>query len=94
MRLLIAALVVTLTVAIAASVVATWASVADAPWEDEPVIIDRTAEIRCQGALDYRNTLTATGPRTSSGPVFYPPGYVSLYETQLEDADREIDRYC
>ena len=33
MKLLVAALVLTFTVAIVATVVATWASVADAPWE-------------------------------------------------------------
>ncbi len=102
MRALIAALAITFTVAIAASVVATWASVADAPWEDSvPVVqpVDRTQEIRCEGALNYRNAIIEAGPaRRDLGGIFYErtgnPAGVEDYDGELAKADREIDRYC
>ena len=86
MRALIAALVVTFTIAVVASVFAIWPVVADAPWEKNAVVqpvIDRTAEIRCEGALSYRDSLIAA----SAGEIW-------RYESQLDEADREISRFC
>ena len=104
MRLLIAALAITLAVAVTASVFAIWPVVADAPWEnDTPVVVDRTAELRCQGALDYRNSIIEAGRYSSGGESqFFPnldrgpgnPGGVRNYEEALGQAEREISRYC
>ena len=48
MRLLVTALVLTFAVAIGASVIATWASVADAPWEESaaPTAVPITERVR------------------------------------------------
>ena len=88
MRLLVAALLLTVAVAVGASVFAIWASVADAPWEDEvPVAtepVDRTRELRCEGALRLREQTMAQAGEWSDTRL---RGY-------LADAEREIDRYC
>ncbi len=58
-----AVLVLTLAIAITASVFAIWPVVADAPWQADPVVvevpvgIDRTNEIRCEQALELRERL-------------------------------------
>ena len=74
MKLLVAALVLAFAVAIAASVVAVWASVADAPWEDDaPAVIEETNDILCEGALSLRASVIAagefSGPSVPSGPI-------------------------
>ena len=99
MRLLISALVVTMLVAVTASVFAIWPIVADAPWEDSsaPVVADRGDEVRCQGALDYRATIVANPPTRQRGLL---GGGVATDTDQatlqrlLDQAEREIDLYC
>ena len=86
MKLLLAALAVTFTIAVTASVFAIWPAVADAPWEDEiptPVVVeDTTNALRCQGRLDIRERalFEASGPEA--------------LEILLKAAQAEIDRYC
>ena len=94
MRLLVVALVLSVGVAITASVMATWASVADAPWEQEasaPVVEDTTDEIRCEGALDLREAVIDAGTRGSNSS-----GRLSRneFDKQMDKAEREIARYC
>ena len=98
-----AALLVTFSVAITASVFAIWPVVADAPWEDSaPVEEDRTNQIRCEGALSYRNSIIEAGPYSSGGESLLPrrdtgvgnPDGVRNYESALGQAAREIARYC
>ena len=88
MRLLIAALAITFTIAIGASVVATWASVADAPWEDDPPVaaqpVDRTEEIRREAALSRREIMVQ-----NRRDLPYDE-----WQRRSDQADREIDRYC
>ena len=98
MRSTIAIHTLTLTIAIVAVVFAVWPVVTDAPWENDAV--DRTAEIRCDGALSFRETIIEAGPfsqgsfteRFSTGPG--NPGGVENYDAQLAKAEREISRYC
>ena len=84
MKLMLAALVATSIIAIVAAVFAIWPVVADAPWEDDPPAIvqpvDRTGEIRCQGALDMRIALINQG---------YPASH-----RFVADSEREIDHFC
>ncbi len=105
MRLLIAALVVTLAIAVPASVFAIWPVVADAPWESEVAVAESTDTLRCQGALDYRVAVVANPPtRGHSGPgtlsLGSPPLPVVAVTDQaalqrlLDQAEREIARYC
>ena len=88
MKLLLAALAVTFAVAVTASVFAIWPAVADAPWEDEAPgatePVDRTRELRCEGALRLREQTMAQAGEWSDTRL---RGY-------LADAEREIDRYC
>ena len=104
MRSTIAIHTLTLTIAIVAVVFAVWPVVADAPWEDELVgvqPVDRTAEIRCEGALSYRDGIVEAG-QYSSGRSFLPneesvpgnPDGVPNYGEALAEAEAEIDRYC
>ena len=91
MRALIAALVLTLAIAVTASVFAVWPVVTDAPWEDDVSVpvVDRTQEIRCEAALDLRETIVRQG-RYNRGNQ---SGLLD-YEDVLRDAEREIDRFC
>ena len=88
---MLAALVATSVIAIVAAVFAIWPVVADAPWEDDaPAPVDRTAEIRCEGALRFRDTALQayaefTGFRTSDREAL---------AVVVGDAKREIDLYC
>ena len=105
MRLLVALVPLTLAVAVTAAVFALWPVVADAPWEDEiapAVAEDRTDEIRCEGALSLRQavieagiTQRSSGSRTGGGPAI-GGGILTQeeYDRQLEQAEREISRYC
>ena len=82
-RALTIAIIVTLALAVTASVFAIWPVVADAPWEDEVVAIptvDRIREIRCQGALDLREALILAG-HTSRSRTY-------------QASELEITRYC
>ena len=56
MKFLLAALAVTSTIAVTASVLAIWPTVADAPWEDEMSL----RELNCEAALGMRNELVVT----------------------------------
>ena len=100
---MIAALAVTFTVAVCAVIVATWASVADAPWEDDapPVVVeDGTDDVRCEGALSLRASVIRAGRENPGGgiPVLGEepsnPGGLRDYDEQLAKAEREIERYC
>ena len=88
MRALIAALIFTLAIAVTASVFAIWPVVADAPWETDVVVVDdriesarRLREIRCEGALSYRNDIIISDD-------------FRLVSRHLAEAEAEIDRYC
>ena len=96
MRLLIAALILTLGVAVTAATFAIWPVVADAPWEDttEPVVEDRTDEIRCQAALDLSAAILKDGRDAYRTGVRDPESCGSEYRLQLAHADRDIDRFC
>ena len=101
MRLLIATLMLTLAVAVTASVFAIWPVVADAPWENEVPVADRGDTLRCQGALDYRAAIVANPPTRAqfSGPFFDDQGVATVTDQDalqrlLDQAEREIDLYC
>ena len=92
--------VVALALAIVASVFAIWPVVADAPWQDDaaPVIENRSDEIRCQGALDYR-TAVLTSPPTRAGTILGGTNTVAITDKAalqqlLDTAESEIARYC
>ena len=97
MRLLIPALMLTAAVAVTASVFAIWPVVADAPWENDapPVaapVADDNRDLRCQGALDFRAAIVASPPTRVRGGVAITD-QVAL-QRLLDDAEREITRYC
>ena len=87
-----------IAVAIAATVVATWASVADAPWEDDAtaVVDDGTDNIRCEGALSFRDSIVEAGEYEFGRGIAGAgnPDGVKDYDEQLAKAESEIDRYC
>ena len=61
MKLLLAALAVTFTIAVTAAVFAIWPAVADAPWEDEmptPVILKAPTPDRCSELIEALSTST------------------------------------
>ena len=89
MRLLPGALVVTFAIAVTASVFAIWPVVADAPWEDKPAVVDRTAEIRCESALDLRAAIILKGEFAFGNET----GLLD-YDAQLAAVQREVTRYC
>ena len=100
MSFLKTALAFTFLIAVTASVFAIWPVVADAPWEDDTgmAVEDRTDDVRCQGALDYR-TAALANPPTRAGSLLGSPGVVSVtdqaaLEQLLEQAEREIAMYC
>ncbi|KKM90335.1 hypothetical protein LCGC14_1239680 [marine sediment metagenome] len=83
-----------LIVAVVASVFAIWPAVADAPWEEEAVIVVETEapDPRCEAAHIMKAEATvslAEIPRRNSRGS--PQGQL---ETVIEDADRDIRRYC
>ena len=88
MKLQLAALLATFTIAVAALVLAVWPAVADAPWEDDTPAIsqpaDRTGELRCEGALRMREA--AVESRSGVG--------IGTYNAQMSEARREINLYC
>lgn len=109
MRALIAALALTLAVAVTASVFAIWPVVADAPWEDDVPVAESSDALRCQGALDYRTAIASNPPThrvtedrkiTISPPTLPDPreGVVvtdqDALQRLLDQAEREIDYYC
>ena len=81
-------------IAVTASVFAIWPAVADAPWENEPVVVEST--VRCEGALDFRVSIIDAGEYSSGlaiGRAQNADG-VRDYDTQLAKAENEIRRYC
>ena len=102
MRLLVAALVLTVAVAIGASVVAIWASVAEAPWEDEKATprVDQGETVLCDIAILLRDNLQGWVDLLEGGIEFTVPmnsqGSIRPAEARdlLNAAEREIDRYC
>ena len=93
----------TLTIAIVAVVFAVWPVVGDAPWEDERVATRDLRAIRCEGALQLRDSsvqalgnlpVVSRNPNiiTSSGGV--DPDQLARVDNQLEKAEREIGLYC
>ena len=90
MRALIAALIFMLAVAVTASIFAMWPVVGDAPWEDDvPIVQDGTNELRCEEALERRRAATWV-----LGDLGIRGGQYTMLQNQLEQAQREIDRYC
>jgi len=91
MRLLIAALVVTLVIASTAATFAIWPVVADAPWEDDKIAqeVEDTDAIRCKAALSFRQAIIQEG-RYGYGNL----GGLRDYTAQLSKTEREITRYC
>ena len=82
---------VTLGIALAALFLVGWPIVGDAPWEAE-----QTNAIRCQGALDFRESIIGAGEYRSGialGTTENVDG-VEDYDAQLAKAERELDRYC
>ena len=72
------------------SVLAIWPVVTDAPWEDSaPVpVIDRTREIRCEGAFRLRaSAAEGVGNATAARQVQFLLG-------EMDKAQQEIARYC
>ncbi len=91
MRSTIAIHTLTLTIAIVAVVFAVWPGVGDAPWEEDVVVVepvDRTAKLRCEGALSFRDeAVSALGfasDRFRARDV----------RDEIAKAEGEIDRYC
>ena len=84
----------TLAVAVTASVFAIWPVVADAPWEDKPPTSSSRDEVRCQAALDLRAAILKDGRDAYRTGVQNPETYGNEYRRQLDDATREIARYC
>ena len=96
MKLLLAALAVTFTIAVTASVFAIWPVVADAPWEDDtPVVVDTDIDaLRCESALGLRADILADGREAYGDGVRDPEGWHVVYERQLSQAESEIQHNC
>ena len=88
MKLQLAALIATSVIAIVAAVFAILPVVGDAPWEDDAPVaaqpVDRTQEIRCEGALSFRDTALIAVSELNTRTM----------KDQLDKAQREVDRYC
>ena len=88
MRLLVVALVLTMAVAVTASVFAIWPVVADAPWEDEAVptatVAPRATERPAPTATEAPSRRPAREPRSrqprSREPVAAPAEIATPYE--------------
>ncbi len=97
MKLMLAALAATLAIAITASVVAIWASVANAPWEDAvptpAPTVDASALLRCQEALDLRQEASArvAGELEAQGEA-RSENLFALAETGILLRERELGR--
>ena len=91
---------------LAVSILAIWPVVADAPWEDSAPapVVDRTDEIRCEGALGLRQAATTAIGSLQPAEPFSGSGIASFggidrvqlkaLQDQLAQAEREISRYC
>jgi len=93
-KLLVAGLILSLTLAVTASVFAIWPVVADAPWEDDvnvPVVVESVDQIRCEGALRLRESVTE-GLGNVSGRLAFRS--IEILKGQLNQAQNEINRYC
>ena len=86
MKLLLAALAVTFTIAVTAAVFAIWPAVADAPWEAEPLAENNNA-IRCEAALSLRESLLLDNrPMTDAR--------IDALGTFFASSRDDIDTYC
>ena len=90
MRFLIIGLVLTFTVAVTASVFAIWPAVGDAPWEDEVAVVEEATDVRCEGALRFREVSIAA---LAEIEFWNTPQYRDV-ETELRRATTEVARYC
>lgn len=92
MRIELAALVATATIAIVAAVFAIWPAVADAPWENETSL----RELNCEARLDFRVNIIEAGEFHSGIAIGAPVNAdgVKDYDAQLAKAENEIERYC
>ena len=91
MRLMLAALVATFTIAVVAAVFAIWPVVADAPWEDaRSSVEERIDEFRCESALKLRNDVMDE----IRDPMVRTDELLALLEDQLVLAAQEINVYC
>lgn len=94
MNLLVVGLILSITLAVTASVFAIWPVVADAPWEDDvnvPVVVESVDQIRCEGALRLRESATE-GLGNASGRFAFRS--IGILKDQLNQAQNEINRYC
>ena len=96
-----------LVVAIVASVFAIWPAVADAPWEQESVVVESEApDPRCEASLIMKAEARVAHALIPKGPAVFlvPIGESSAtpndvearreLEELIEEADRDIRRYC
>ena len=66
------------------------AALGDAPWEEDvPIVQHMRDELRCEEALGYRAMAT-----WALGDLGIREGQHTTLQYQLEQAQREIDRYC
>ena len=91
MNLLVVGLILSLTLAVTASVFAIWPVVADAPWESntEIIVTESSNDVRCEAALDLREMLITQGELSRGNPAG-----VRDYDLQLIKAVIEIDQLC
>jgi len=90
MKLYLAALIVVSVIALAATVAATWASVADAPWEDEVAIPTQADPLRvaqCEAALSLQSELLLINWRDLRITF-------DNYNQRVADTERDVSRYC
>jgi len=64
--------------------------------DDPEPVVENTNAVRCEEALDYRQTIIEAGPyyRPLLGEGATNPDGVRDYDERLEDAEKEIGRYC
>ena len=94
MRLIIAALALSLVLSTTAAVFATWPVITDAPWEPNvevptPAAMDQGKLARCDAALTLRDDLRQLLLRV-------PPNSRVPVRTSdlLEDAKAEVEEFC
>lgn len=91
---MIAALAVTLAIAVTAAVLAIWPVVADAPWEDEaptPVVVDQGEVLLCEAAIRLRDQMRVEDGKSRSSPDRMLQREINAL---LSEANADIDRYC
>ena len=95
-----------LVVAVVASVFAIWPAVADAPWEEKPAVAESAPDPRCEASLVMKAEARVAHALIPKGPAVFlvPIGESSAtpndvearreLEELIEEADRDIRRYC